>query len=114
MEEWIACESPPLSSETRSFEFERRDGYVYPNLGVAAPDAFLADFDFVNYIEHKTEQIVGLYGDKEHKAWCQCLGRKRCLHRVFDAMGLCYADGEGPSTSLPVEDVTPKSHGTRG
>lgn len=52
---WIACESPPLSSETQFFEFERRSGYVYPNLGVAAPNAFLTNFDFVNYIEHKTK-----------------------------------------------------------
>lgn len=34
VEEWLACESPPLSGETRFFEFKRRDGYVYPNLGV--------------------------------------------------------------------------------
>lgn len=53
VEEWLGCESPPLSSETRFFEFERKDGYVYPNLGIAQPDAFSTDFDFVNYIKHK-------------------------------------------------------------
>ena len=55
MEEWLACESPPLSSKTSFFEFERRDGYVYLNPRVAQLDAFSMDFAFVNYIEHKAE-----------------------------------------------------------
>lgn len=71
--EWVTCDSPALSSETRFFELERRDGYMLPNLGVVPSGAFLTDFDFVNHIEHKGEQIVGFYGDKEHKGKCQCL-----------------------------------------
>lgn len=114
VKEWIACDSPPLSSETWFFEFERRGRYIYPNLGVAVPDAFSTDFDFVNYVEHKTKQIIGLYGDKEHKARCQCLGGKRRLNRVFDDMGLCYADRDGPSTSLPIEEDAPRGRGSRG
>lgn len=55
VEEWIAYESPPLSNETWFFEFEQRDGYVYPNLGIAPSDAFLTNFDFVNHIDHKAE-----------------------------------------------------------
>lgn len=65
----------------------------------------------MNYIEHKAKQIIGLYGDKEHRGRCQCLGGKRCLNHVFNAMGLCYADHDGPSMSLPVEDAAP--HGRR-
>jgi hypothetical protein len=67
VEEWIACESPSLSRETRFTDIERRVGYVIPHLGVAPSDAFLTDFSFVNYIEHKAEGIIGFYGDKEHK-----------------------------------------------
>ena len=65
---------------------------MYPNLGITLSDAISTDFDFVNHIEHKAEQIVGFYGDKEHNDGCQCLARKRCLNRAFEAMGLCYAD----------------------
>ena len=50
VEEWVACNSPPLSSETCFFEFEPRDGYVYPNLDVERPDAYSTDFSFVNLI----------------------------------------------------------------
>ena len=92
VEEWIACDSPLLRNETWFFEFERRDGYVYPSLGVAPSDVFSTDFDFVNHVEHKAEHIIGFYGDKEHKGRCQCLAKKRHLNRVFKAMGLCYAD----------------------
>jgi hypothetical protein len=53
--EWLACESPPLSSETRFSDFERKDGYVSLKLGIAPSDAFFTDFAFVNYIEHKAE-----------------------------------------------------------
>ena len=55
VEEWVACNSPPLSGETRFFEFKRKDRYVYPNLGVCRPDAYLSDFSFVNLEEHKAE-----------------------------------------------------------
>ena len=48
VEEWVACNSPPLSGETRFFEFERRDGYIYPNLRVVRSNAYLTDFSFVN------------------------------------------------------------------
>ena len=50
VEEWIACESPPLSSETRFPDMERRDGYVFPHLDVAPSEAFTTDFSFVNLI----------------------------------------------------------------
>jgi len=70
VEEWVACNSPPLSSETCFFEFEQRDRYVYPNLGVARSDAYSTDYSFVNQIEHKAEQIIGFYRDKEHKGKC--------------------------------------------
>ena len=98
----------------RFSEFERRDGYVYPNLDVVRSDAYSIDFSFVNQIEHKAEQIIGFYGDKEHKGECQYLAGKRHLNRVFEAMGLCYADRDGPSMSLPNKDVTPCGRGTRG
>ena len=62
--------SPPLSSETRFLDFERKDGYVSPKLGIAASDAFSTDFAFVNYIEHKSKQILGFYGKKQHKGKC--------------------------------------------
>jgi hypothetical protein len=29
VQEWIACDSPPLSRETRFSHIERRDGYVF-------------------------------------------------------------------------------------
>jgi len=70
VEEWIACDGPLLSSETRFSGFERKDGYICPELGVGVPDAISTDFDFINFIEHKAEQIIELYGDKEHKARC--------------------------------------------
>ena len=47
--------TPPLSSETHFFEFERRDGYMFSNLGVLPSGAFSTDIDFVNHIEHKDE-----------------------------------------------------------
>lgn len=42
------------------------------------------------------------------------MGGKRHQNRVFDMMGLCYADREGPSTSLPVEEVAPSGCGAQG
>lgn len=72
---------------------------------------FLNDFDFVNIIDHEAERIIGLYGDKEHKEKCQCLGSKRRLNRVFDAMGVCYADCAGPSSSLPPSEDDLKGKG---
>lgn len=114
VEEWVACNSPPLSSETCFFEFERRDRYVYPNHGAARSDAYSTDFCFVNQIEHKAEQIIGFYGDKEQKGKCQYLARKRRLNRVFEAMGLCYADRAGPSRSLLDEDVALRGRRTQG
>jgi hypothetical protein len=72
----IACNSPPLSSETRFSDIERRDGYVFSHLAVAPSDAFTINFSFVNLIEHKAEEIIGFYGDREHKGWCHpWLGR---------------------------------------
>ena len=68
----------------------------------------------MNHIEHKAEQIVGFYRDKEHKGRCQSSGGKGRLNRVFDTMGLCYANRDGPSTSLLVEDAAPRGRGTRG
>lgn len=100
----MAYNSPPLSSETRFFEFKWRDGYVYQNLSMERPDAYSTDFSFVNLIEHKAELIIGFYGKKEHKGKCQYLARKRRLNHMFDAMGLCYADCDGPSMSLLDED----------
>jgi hypothetical protein len=70
VEEWVACNSSPLSSETCFFKFEQRDMYVYPNLGVARSNAYSIDYIFVNQIEHKAEQIIGFYRDKEHKGKC--------------------------------------------
>jgi hypothetical protein len=70
VEEWIACDSPPLSSETRFSDIERRDGYVFLRLAVAPSEAFTTNFSFVNLIEHKVEEIIGFYGDREHKGWC--------------------------------------------
>ena len=64
MEEWLACDSPPLSSEARFSDFERRGGYMFPC------DAFSTYFSFVNFIEHKAEEIVGFYDDREHKFRC--------------------------------------------
>ena len=114
VEEWIACESPPLSIETRFSEFEQRDGYVFSNLGVTLSDDFSKKFSFVNHIEHKAEEIIRFYGDREHKGRFQCLAGKRCSNRVFDAMGLCYADRSGPSTSLLADDNAPRGRGGRG
>jgi len=74
-------------------------------------DAFTTDFSFVNLIEHKAEEIVGFYDDREHKGRCQSLAGKRRLNRVFDAMGLCYVDRSGPSTSLPADDAAPRGRG---
>ena len=80
MEEWIACESPPLSCETWFSDIERRDGYAFLHLGVAPSDAFSTDFSFVNFIEHKAKEIIRFYGDREHKGRCQSLARKRQLN----------------------------------
>jgi len=89
---------------------------VFPHLGVAPSYAFLTDFSFVNYIEHKAEEIIGFYGDREHKGRCRSLSRKRRLNRVFDAMGLCYADRLGSLTSLSADDAAPqgRGHGSQG
>ena len=70
MEEWIACESPPLSHETQFSDIERRDRYVFPHLSIAPSDAFTTDFSFVNLIEHKAKEIIGFYDDREHKGRC--------------------------------------------
>jgi len=53
--EWLACESPPLSGNTRFSDFEQNDGYVSPKLWITPSDAFSIDFAFVNYIEHKAK-----------------------------------------------------------
>ena len=50
---------------------------------------------------------------REHMGRCQSLARKRRLNRVFEAMGLCYADWSGPSTSLPADDAIPHGRGCR-
>lgn len=68
----------------------------------------------MNYIEHKAKHILGFYGKKEHKGKCQCLAKKRGLNRIFDVMGLCYTNRDGPSTSLPNKDVAPHGHGAQG
>jgi hypothetical protein len=60
MEEWLACESPPLSSGTRFSGFEKRDGYVFLQLKLSPSENFPIDFSFVNMIEHKAEEIVGV------------------------------------------------------
>jgi hypothetical protein len=77
VEEWIACNNIPLSSETWFSDIERRDEHVFSRLAVTPSDAFTIDFSFVNLIEHKAEEIIGFYGDREHKGWCQSLARKR-------------------------------------
>ena len=70
VEEWLSCDRPSLSSETRFSDFEKRDGYVFPRLRVGPSDAFSTNFSFVNFIEHKAEEIVGFYDDREHKFRC--------------------------------------------
>ena len=70
VEEWIACDSPPLSRETRFSDIERRGGYVFMCLAVAPSDAFTTDFSFVNLVEHKAEEIIGFYGGREQKGRC--------------------------------------------
>jgi len=114
VEEWLACDSPPLSSEARFSDFEKRGGYVFLCLHVGPSDAFSTDFSFVNFIEHKAEEIVSFYGDREHKFRCQALPRKRRLNRVFDSMGLCYADRSGPLTSLPADNAATRGRGRGG
>lgn len=120
VEEWIACNSPPLSNETRFFDNEWQDRYVFPCLDVAPSEDFTTDFSFVNLVdlvEHKAEAIIGFYGDREHKGRCQSLAKKRRLNCVLNAMGLRYADQSGPLTSLPVDDNGQSAEGdhwTRG
>ena len=58
VEEWIACDSPPLISETWFSDIERRDGYVFPRLAITPSEAFTTDFSFVNLIEHKAKEII--------------------------------------------------------
>ena len=107
MEEWIACDSPPLSRETRFSDIERRGGYVFMCLAVAPSDAFTTDFSFLNLVEHKAEEILRFFGNREQKGRCHSLAGKRRLNRVFEAMCLCYADRSGPSTSLLANDAAP-------
>ena len=116
MEEWIACDSPLLSHETRFSDIERRGGYVFPCLAVAPSDAFTTDFSFLNLVEHKAEEILRFFGNREQKGRCHSLAGKRRLNRVFVAMGLYYADRLGPSTSLLANDAVPCGcgHGARG
>jgi hypothetical protein len=64
VEEWIACDSPPLSSETRFSDIERRDRYVFPRLNVAPSDAFTTDFSFVNLTKHKAKEIIAFYSGR--------------------------------------------------
>jgi hypothetical protein len=70
VEEWLACDSPPLSSGMCFTDFERWDGYVFPHFDIAPRDGALTDFSFVNIIEHKAEEIIGLYGVREHNFKC--------------------------------------------
>ena len=70
IEEWIACDSTLLCYETQFFDIERRDIYVFPRLAVAPSDEFTTNFSFVNLIEHKAKEIIGFYGDREHKGRC--------------------------------------------
>ena len=79
---------------------------MFPHLRVGPSNAFSIDFSFVNFIEHKAEEIVGFYGDREHKFRCQVLPGKGRLNRVFDAMGLGYAERRDPSTSLPANNAS--------
>ena len=58
MEEWIACDSPPLSHETLFSDIEQRGEYVFSHLGIAPSDAFSTDFSFVNFIEHKVKKLL--------------------------------------------------------
>jgi hypothetical protein len=91
-------------------EMTPMEGYRLAEIHADGPrtsEAFTTDFSFVNLIEHKAEEIIGFYGDREHKGRCQSLAGKRRLNRIFEAMGLCYADRSGPSTSLPADDVAP-------
>ena len=92
VEEWIACNSPPLSNETWFSNIELQDGYVFSCLDVAPSEAFTTDFSFVNLVEHKAEAIIGFYGDREHKGRCQSLPGKKRLNRIFEATGLCYTE----------------------
>jgi hypothetical protein len=105
-----------LSHETWFSDVERRDKYVFLHLDVAPSDAFTTNFVFVNLIEHKAEEIIGFYGSREHKGWCQSLVRKRPLNCVFEAMDICYADQLGPSTSLSAKDAASlgRGRGARG
>jgi hypothetical protein len=59
VEEWLACEGPPLSSGTRFSGIERRDGYVFPCFDIAPKDGDSSYFSFVNMIEHKADEIIG-------------------------------------------------------
>jgi hypothetical protein len=77
-------------------------------------DTFTTDFSFVNLTKHKAEEIIGFYGSREHKGRSQSLVGKRWLNRIFDAVGLCYADRAGPLTSLLDDDVAPRSRGGHG
>ena len=67
VEEWVACNSPPLSLETKFSNVVRRDGYMFPHLGIAPSEALPSNFSFVNLIEHKAEENIGFYGSREHK-----------------------------------------------
>jgi hypothetical protein len=80
VEESLACESPPLSQETWFSGFVRKDGYVFPNLGVSSSDVFSSDFSLVNLIEHKADEIIGPYGKREHKGKCEALAGERRLN----------------------------------
>ena len=77
VEEWIACDSPPLSCETWFSDIERRDGYVFLCLVIAPSERFTTNFSFVNLIEHKAKEIIRFYGDREHKGRCHSLAGKR-------------------------------------
>lgn len=95
-------------------EMTPMEGYRLAEIQADGPrtsEAFTTDFSFVNLIEHKAEEIIGFYGDREHKGRCQSLAGKRRLNGVFKAMGLCYADRSSPSTSLPADNAAPRGHG---
>lgn len=108
VEEWVALGRSPLSTEMGFEMFEEKKDYLSAVLDVSMPENFALDFDFVNFIESKTEEIIGPYADREHKAKVQCLAGRRLLNRVFDAMGVVYADSLGPSTSLPAAPIPAK------
>lgn len=114
VEEWVALDLWPLSSESNFASFAEMRNYKGPVLNIRKLDGFSLDFDYVRAIESEANKIVGPYSMKEHETKCRGLAGLQRLNRVFDAMGLTYPDRMNPSVKSSEDGGGRKGRSHRG